>query len=173
MTVAVNYTIVLRSNNLPILRLTKRIIAASFSRMNESIPADFIVSRGLQAKHTVRRSMFTRNKKIAVGSVLVCLIVLLSPFVLTGEYVRVSGPDGRFYAVATFPIWQRYVPLMPGQSGDRSGSVTVYTADGRSCGRVPVDMVSFIRDLEWKPGRAEIRLVAAWDLSKRQASRLQ
>jgi hypothetical protein len=121
-----------------------------------------------------RRSMVTRNKKIALGSALTCLVALLSlPFVLTGEYSRVSSPDGRFYAVATFPIWQRYVPMLPGQSGDKSGCMALYTADGRSCGRVPVEMVSFIRDLEWGTNRAEIPLVAEWDLSKGRAYRCQ
>ena len=95
------------------------------------------------------------------------------PIVLTSEYSRVSSPDGRFCAVATFSLWQRYVSMKPGQVGDKSGCVTVYTADGRSCGRAPVKMVSFIRDLEWSTDRAEIRLVAEWDLSKRRVQRLQ
>jgi hypothetical protein len=77
--------------------------------------------------------MFTRNKKILIVSAGAALVVMTSlTFALTGEYSRVSSPDGRFYAVATFPIWQRYVPMMPGQAGDKSGCVTVYTADGRS-----------------------------------------
>jgi hypothetical protein len=109
-----------------------------------------------------------------VASLIACVVALISlPFVLTGEYSRVTSPDGRFYAVATFPIWQSYVPMLPGQGGDKSGSVTVYTSDGRSCGRAPVEMVSFIRDLEWGTNRAEIRLVAEWDLSKRRVQRLQ
>jgi hypothetical protein len=122
---------------------------------------------------SVRRSMIARNKKIALGSALALVPLLSLPFVLTGEYSRVSSPDGSFYAVATFPIWQRYILMMPGQSGDKSGSVAVYTADGRSCGRVPVEMVSFIRGLEWSANGAEIPLVAEWDLSKCRVHRLQ
>ena len=61
----------------------------------------------------------------------------------------------------------------PGQAGDKSGHVTIYTAEGRSCGRAPVEMVSFIRDLEWTGDRAEIRVVAEWDLEHRHAHRLQ
>ena len=113
-------------------------------------------------------------KKIVMGTALVCFGALVSlPFVLTGEYSRVASPDGRFYAVATFPIWQRYVPVMSGQAGDKSGCVTVYTAEGRSCGRAPVEMVSCIRDLVWSTDHAEIRLVAEWDLSKRRVHRSQ
>ena len=110
------------------------------------------------------------KKKIVMAS----FVALASlPFILDGEYSRVASPDGRFYAVATYPIWQCCVPMMAGQAGDKSGSVTVYTADGRSCGRAPVEMVSFIRDLEWRTDRAAIRLVAEWDLSKRRVHRLR
>ncbi len=118
--------------------------------------------------------MFTRKKKILILSAIVSLIVLtLLPFVLTGQYSCVSSPDTHFYAVATFPIWKRYVPMMPGQSGDKSGYITIYTAEGHSCGRTPVDMVSYIRNLEWSPDRAELRHVAEWDLLQRRVHRLQ
>ena len=126
---------------------------------------------------SVRRmvsSVFTRKKKIVMASALACFVGSASlPFVLTREYSRVTSPDGRFYAVATFPIWQSFVPTMPGGSGDKSGSVTVYTAGGISCGRAPVEMVWFIQDMEWTTNHAEIRLVAEWDLSKRRVHRFQ
>src|SRR5260370_30348764 len=122
----------------------------------------------------IEHTMFTRKKKILILSVIFCLAVLaMLPFVVTGDYSRVSSPDGHFYAIATFPIWQRYYPMMPGQSGDKQGYLTIYTGDGHSCGRNPVDMVSFIRDLEWSSNRAEIPLVAEWDLSQRRVHRLQ
>ncbi len=118
--------------------------------------------------------MFTRRRTIVALSTIACLVAMvLLPFVLTSQYARVTSPDGRFYAVASFPMWQSYVPMMPGQSGDKPGYITIYTADGRSCGRTAVEMVSFIRDLEWGTGRAEIRLVAAWDLSQRRVHRWQ
>ncbi len=119
-------------------------------------------------------SMFRSKKKIVMASALACLAALASlPFVLTGEYSRVTSPDGRFYALATYPIWQSFVPMAPGSSGDRSGSITVYTAGGSFCGRAPVDMVRFIQDLEWTTNHAEIRLVADWDLSKRRVQRFR
>jgi len=117
--------------------------------------------------------MLTRKQKLFT-LVMACVAILcLLPFVFTGEYSRVTSPDGRFYAIATFPTWQRYIPMMPGQSGDKSGYVTIFTSDGRSCGRTPVHMVSFIRDLEWSSNRAEIRLVAEWDLTQCRVRRLQ
>ena len=117
--------------------------------------------------------MFPRKQKL-LALIIACIAFLcLLPFIVTGEYSRVTSPDGRSYAVATFPIWQRYVPMMPGQSGDKSGYVTVFTSNGRSCGRTAVHMVSFIRDLEWSSNRAEIRLVAEWDLALCRVRRLQ
>ena len=118
--------------------------------------------------------MFTRKRMILTLTAISFLIaVVLLPFVLTSQYSRVTSPDGRFYAVATFPIWQSYVPVMPGQSGDKSGRITIYSADGRSCGSTPIEMVSFIRDLEWGEDRAQIRLVAEWDLAHRRVHKLQ
>ena len=118
--------------------------------------------------------MSARVKKLVIVSGIACLAALVSlPFVLTTEYLRSSSPDHRFYAVATYPIWQRFVPMMPGQSGDKAGYITVYTADGRSCGRTPVEMVSSIGDLSWSADRAEIRLVAEWDLLRYRVQRIQ
>jgi hypothetical protein len=99
--------------------------------------------------------------------------LLLTTLFLPVQYGRVDSPDHRFYAVATFPGWQGYIPAGPGQAGDKSGHVTVYTADGYSCGRAPVDMVSFISDLKWSRDRAEIPVVAEWDLAHRRVHKLR
>jgi hypothetical protein len=118
--------------------------------------------------------MTTRKKNILAMSACIFLVALaLLPFVLTGQYSRVSSPDGRFYAVATFPSWRQYAAMMPGQAGDKSGYITIYTMDGRSCGRASVEMVSFIRDLEWNADHAKLRLVAEWDLLEHRVHRLQ
>lgn len=84
------------------------------------------------------------------------------------EYFRVQSPDGQYHAVATVSAWRTFFPLMPGQGGDKPGDITVYQgkSDTRSCGRVAVDSVSAIYELEWLPDRAEIRLVASWNLPR-------
>lgn len=85
----------------------------------------------------------------------------------TSEYYRIQSPDGRFYAVATYPTWQSFIPMSPGSGGDHSGHVTVYTRDRVSCGRVPVDLVWMIRDIQWSKTNAELPLVAEWNLVNR------
>lgn len=96
-------------------------------------------------------------------------VIVLAPLVLflfiTVEHSRVSSPDGRFVAVTSSPIYQFVIPMMPGGGSDKSGYITVYTADGRSCGRAPIEMLWMIQDLRWSPERAELSLVAEWDLA--------
>lgn len=75
---------------------------------------------------------------LALAIVAAVIAVLSLPFVIRAEHQRVSSPDGRFHAVATYPIWQRYVGMMPGSSGDKYGSITLYTQSGRRCGSVHV-----------------------------------
>jgi len=109
----------------------------------------------------------TQKQKLGIATAILTLGTLASlPFVITAESRRVTSPDGRFYAVATCPIWQYYVPMSPGSGGDKSGYITVFTREGKSCGRVPVDMVWMIQDIKWSATTAELPLVAEWDLTK-------
>jgi hypothetical protein len=95
----------------------------------------------------------------------VAAILFLIPFPAYGE---IESPDGAFLAVATSPLIAKLMPIMPGQSGDRSGWITVYRKDGQSCGSAPVDMVYMIDDLRWELSKSprEVSLVAGarWDL---------
>ena len=79
-----------------------------------------------------------------------------------------ESPDGAFIAVATRPFFFALVPMMPGQSGDAPGRITIYRKDGRSCGSAPVDMVWMIQDLRWElskaPREVTLTAVAAWNL---------
>jgi hypothetical protein len=105
------------------------------------------------------------KKQVVLGICIVVIGMLASlPLVITTESWRVTSPDGRFYAVVTSPIWQSYVSVMPGGGSDKSGYVTVYTREGKSCGRAPVEMVWMIQDMEWSETNAELKLVAEWDL---------
>jgi hypothetical protein len=88
-------------------------------------------------------------------------------FVPTLEHWRATSPDGALVAIAhTQPIYS-LIGVMPGQGSDKPGRVTVYRGN-QSCGSAWVPMVSFVYDLRWdvdtKPRRAEIRLVATWNL---------
>ena len=113
-----------------------------------------------------------KRKRVLI--VVACLAAMTPlPLVLTREYSRINSPNGRYHAVATYPIWKSFVTMTPGQSGDKSGTITIYTADGSSCGSVSVAMVSQIGDLEWSPDHAQIPAVAEWDLARGTVHRSQ
>jgi hypothetical protein len=79
-----------------------------------------------------------------------------------------ESPDGAFIAVATRPFFFALVPMMPGQSGDAPGQITIYRKDGRSCGSAPVDVVWMVQDLRWElskaPREVSLAAVAVWNL---------
>jgi hypothetical protein len=81
---------------------------------------------------------------------------------------RAESPDAAFIAIATRPYFYALVPMMPGQSGDAPGRITIYRKDGRSCGSAPVDMVWMMQDLHWElsgvPREASLTAIAAWNL---------
>jgi hypothetical protein len=81
---------------------------------------------------------------------------------------RAESPDAAFIAIATRPYFYALVPMMPGQSGDAPGRITIYRKDGRSCGSAPVDMVWMVQDLRWElsevPREVSLTAIAAWNL---------
>lgn len=107
-----------------------------------------------------------RRVLLTVGAAL-ALAALVGYAVWPVEYARVETQDGRFVAVATTARFRYWIPMMPGSGGDKPGAVTVYTRSGRSCGRAPVPMVSFLHEVqEDRPGTLTIPLVAEWDLRR-------
>jgi hypothetical protein len=94
-----------------------------------------------------------------------CSLAILLP---TGEYDRVSSPDGRHFAVARYPLWRVCFPMMPGSGSDKSGTIAIYTASGESCGNIPVEMVSFIRDLTWETNKVSLKLSGEVSLQEKQ-----
>jgi len=80
------------------------------------------------------------------------------------EYRRISSPDGKYFAVAKYHAYQSWLPIFPGQSGDKSGWVIIFKKDGTKIGEADVDMVQMIQEINWKPDAAELRLVATWKL---------
>lgn len=76
------------------------------------------------------------------------------------EYARELSPDGKHVAVAKYRAYQSWIPMFPGQFGDKSGWIEIVTKDGKKVGEADVDMVSQIRDIRWSPDSVEVRLVA-------------
>jgi hypothetical protein len=96
------------------------------------------------------------------------IIVILLAVIPLVPVRRAESPDGAFEALATTARINLLIPVMPGQSGDHPGRITIYAKDGRSCGSAPVDMVWMIQDLRWdlagKPREASLVATAKWDL---------
>jgi hypothetical protein len=101
----------------------------------------------------------------AISALIAAISLAFTPLV---PVRHADSPDGAFEAVArTAPI-NLLIPVMPGQSGDHAGRITIYTKDGRSCGSASVDMVWMIHDLRWdlarNPREASLVALATWDL---------
>jgi len=84
------------------------------------------------------------------------------------EGSKVSSPDGAFVAVTSFRRYEKLIPRSPGSGGDKPGALEVRRADGTSCGRAALPMVSIARDLRWEltstPRTATIIGAAVWNL---------
>jgi hypothetical protein len=109
----------------------------------------------------MRRSVFVIL--LVVAAALAALLFTPLPSTRTTE-----SPDGEFIAVVKTGLFDSLLPVMPGQGGDKPGSVTMMRKDGRSCGSAALDMVSYIYDLRWeldrKPRFASIGLIVTWNL---------
>jgi hypothetical protein len=88
-------------------------------------------------------------------------------FVPINEHSRSQSPDGTFTAIAHTQPFYSLIGVMPGHGSDKPGRVNVYRGS-QSCGSAWVPMVWMANDLRWevdtRPRRAEIRLIATWDL---------
>lgn len=110
-------------------------------------------------------SIETMRAKLLITLGLV-LISLAATALHQKEYSRVSSPDGKHTAIAQYRAYREWLPMNPGSSGDKPGTITIISSSGATCGSHEVDMVSMIHNLEWTAQEANIRLVAAWKLSE-------
>ena len=106
---------------------------------------------------------------LLAGIAAVAASTVIPLFAPLNVHWRTQSPDGAFVAVAhTQPIYS-LIGAMPGQESDKPGRITIYRS-GQSCGTVWVPVVSLAYDLRWqtatRPRRAEIRLVATWNLDE-------
>jgi hypothetical protein len=97
----------------------------------------------------------------------VALTAVIALFAPINQHWRAQSPDGAFTAIARTQPMYSLIAVMPGQGSDKPGRVTVYRGN-QSCGSAWVPMVWMARDLRWevdtRPRRAEIRLIATWNL---------
>ena len=79
-------------------------------------------------------------------------------------YARHESPDRSHYAEITYYTWQSWIIRMPGQGGDKPGFVEVFSRDGASLGRIPVDLINAV-DIDWTETGAGIRSRGEWDFT--------
>ena len=111
-------------------------------------------------------------RRVFLGILLIAAAVLAGLgallFIPLPSARSVESPNGEFTAVVKTRLIYSLMPVMPGQSGDRPGSVTMMRRDGRACGSAALDMVSLIYDLRWeldrKPRLASIGPIVTWNL---------
>lgn len=84
------------------------------------------------------------------------------------EYTRIDSPNGNHVAVVTYRRYRSLWVGFPGQAGDKSGFVRIKGKDGTNYGRIPVPFVWLVRELQWAPDGAEMKLVGRWDFPKRE-----
>lgn len=97
------------------------------------------------------------------------LVISVATFLLSRvEESRFTSPDGAFTAVVTTRRHQSLFPRGPGAGSDKPGTVEIFRADGKSCGRAEVPMVWIASDLRWEigltPRSAVLVGVATWHL---------
>lgn len=79
--------------------------------------------------------------------------------------------DGAFIVVerTTPSFWTKYIPRLPGGSGDSPGTVTIYRKDGTNCGAAKVEIIgSYTLDVDEATMTASLERppTAKWDLTR-------
>jgi len=104
----------------------------------------------------------------AIVAALVLAAVATAWLCQEDECRRYASPDGRYVVIATSPRYESLMPALPGQSGDRSGFLTIEDTAGTFYGKIPVPMVWMAGDVEWTEHGAELAVFGEWDFSTRE-----
>ncbi|MGD1858325.1 MAG: hypothetical protein ACFB2W_29150 [Leptolyngbyaceae cyanobacterium] len=94
-------------------------------------------------------------------SSLVWAVIYLS--IAQVEYDRFADPTGQYEVVLTYPKLYHFMPAMPGQGSDKSGSIAIYDRQGNFYGGGPLDFVRDGHGIEWTENGASLQLVGEWD----------
>ncbi len=114
------------------------------------------------------RSVLIMKKKI----IPIITIVLLIIFFLFRdiEHKRIDSPNGLYYVVISYRLYNSLMPIMPGGSNDKSGFATMYNSDGHLLGTLPIPMLSMASDIVWENDTASIKLIGEWNFSNKTIS---
>jgi len=90
-----------------------------------------------------------KTRSLLVPGVLLAAFAVMTFFVSVGaflfgrqEYTRFDIPDAGFFGVVTYRRYQSFIMRAPGSGSDKEGFMEIFKADGTSCGRSELPMVS-------------------------------
>lgn len=98
---------------------------------------------------------------ILLGSSLIWTVVYL--LIAQVEYDRFADPTGKYEVVLTYPKLYHFMPAMPGQGSDMSGSIAIYDRQGNFYGGDSLDFVRDGHSIEWTDNGASLQSVGEWD----------
>lgn len=110
-----------------------------------------------------------RLKKVLVAMIslvfFIFAVFLIKPVLITHEqeYRAFISPDGK-YRIVVFRAGIIFPAVMPGQSGDSSGTVKLYDQNGNVLRESKVEMVQLVDQVDWESHKVSVKLVADWDL---------
>lgn len=79
------------------------------------------------------------------------------------EYHEFHSPDGKYAVILTHRLYLSLLPIMPSQSGDKPGFVSIYDIQGHFYGKIPIPMLSMgLLDFKWTTEGATIKLIGGW-----------
>ena len=114
------------------------------------------------------RSLLVPGLLLAALAVMTFVVSVGAFLVSRQEYTRFDIPDAGFIGVVTTQPYQSLIMRAPGSGSDKPGFLEIFKADGTSCGRAELPMVSLAMDVEWylelKPRTVTVVGTATWNL---------
>lgn len=116
-----------------------------------------------------------KPRSLLVPGLLLAALALMTFLVSFGaflygryEHTRFTSPGGEFTAVVTSRRYESLVIRAPGSGSDKPGYLEIFKADGTSCGRSELPMVSLAMDVRWslelEPRTVSVIGTATWNL---------
>ncbi|MGY6649356.1 hypothetical protein [Wenyingzhuangia sp. IMCC45574] len=88
---------------------------------------------------------------VVVFGLLILLLVLVNTITIGERIYERTSPDKQFTVYAKSFIINRFIPAMPGQSGDMPGRIYLYdNVNEKVISSVGTDMLQLCRDAEWE-----------------------
>lgn len=116
------------------------------------------------------RSLLVPGLLLVAFAMTTCVASIGGVLYARREYTRFDIPDSGFTGVVTTRPYESLVMRGPGSGSDKPGYLEIFKADGTSCGRAELPMVSLAMDVRWyleaKPRTVSVIGTATWNLDE-------